>query len=435
MQLFIKVAILFLIIFNFRIPLLYNSSVLSVVLSAFYYVFIRKSIPFTYFYRKYNAKILIGLLLICFITLSITIFHSQYEFTLLKVLTLQFFMLSSLVFALPILINEDENTFEQAAYIICCAFTLQGFIQLIAYLVPPVGDFMVAMKPPAFQEFFILNPELRFRGYALTGSPFFELPCGFGVAFILFFRILYIKGQKYITGYKKYVMFFLFFFGSMLSGRTAFVGLGIALGMVFFMVKNPVNSIYKTGRIILLLGVALVIVYNFLPSSFREKISDTVFPYAFEFFYSFEETGKVGTVSSDALDGHYFALSSETLLHGDGRYLEPSGGYYRGTDAGYMRMLLYGGVPFFICLLIYQYVYFSKPLYNSRRGGTEEDRRDYWCLLFLFVHLFILEYKSDTIGTQNIMQVLLLFIGSAYMIRYYYREETEIYNEKNTTYT
>ena len=425
MHLFVKVVILFLIIFNFRIPLLYNSSVLSVCLSAFYYIFIRKSIPFTYFYLKHNAKVLIALLLLWFITLSVTILHGQYEFTLLKIQVLQFFMLSALIFALPILIDEGKDTFEQAAYIICCAFALQGLIQLIAYLVPPFGDFMIAMKPPAFQEFFIKNPELRFRGYALTGSPFFELPCGFGVAFVLFFRLLYVDGQEYLTGYKKYVIFFLFFIGSMLSGRTAFVGLGLAIGMVFFMVKNPVSSLFKITRIIIALSFVMVIVFNLLPSNLRNSISNTVFPFAFEFFYSFEKTGEVSTVSSDALGGHYFSLPFETFLHGDGRYQDESGGYYKGTDAGYMRVILYGGIPFFICLLVYQYVYFSRPLYHSRRGGTEEDRRDYWCLLFLFIHLFLLEYKSDTIANQNIMEVLLLFLSSAYMLRYYYREEQE----------
>ena len=433
MQLFIKVVILFLIIFNFRIPVIYNSSVLSVILSASYYIFIRRSIPFTFFYRTYNVTILIGLLVLCFITLSFTMLHGQYEFTLLKVQVLQFFMLFALIFALPILIDEENNAFEQAAYIICGAFSLQGFIQLMAYLIPSFGDFMIAMKPPEFQQFFILNPELRFRGFALTGSPFFELPCGFGVAFILFFRSLYIDGQKFITGNKKYVMFLFFFVGSMFSGRTAFVGLGMAVGLVFFMAKDPINSIFRTVRIIIALSFALVIVYSLLlPSNLRDNISNTVFPYAFEFFYSFEETGKISTVSSDALDGHYYSLPIETILHGDGKYLDPeSRGYYGGTDAGYMRMLLYGGVPFFICLLIYQYLYFSKPLYYSRRGITEEDRKDYWCLLFLFIHLFILEYKSDTIANQNIMQVLLLFLGSAYMIRYYYREQETVESVEN----
>jgi hypothetical protein len=152
---------------------------------------------------------------------------------------------------------------------------------------------------------------------------------------------------------------------------------------------------------------------------------DDVFPFAFEFYYNYEEEGVVSTESSDALVGHYFAIPYETVLYGDGRYLAETGGYYKGTDAGYMRIVLYGGIFFFLSLVIYQSLYFMKPLSIAIRRTNPEDYADFICLLFLFIHLFILEYKSDTIGTQNIMEVLLLFLGSSYMIRYYYREDHE----------
>jgi hypothetical protein len=336
-------------------------------------------------------------------------------------------MLFALVFALPLLIDSDKpDAFEQAMAIICYVFTLQGCIQLIAFCIPAVGDFIIKMKPLDYQAYFERNPELSFRGYSITGSPFFELPCGFGVAFILFFRILYIENQQYIKRYAKYILFALLLWGSMLSGRTAFVGLGLSLLMILFFTKKGSSLWLKILQFVLVFGIFFTIAVNFFVPSFDKKnVLDEVLSFSFEFYYSYEEEGELSTVSTEGLKYHYFPLSFETILHGDGRYLASQGGYYKGTDAGYMRMLLYGGIPFFICLLIYQYLYFRKPLLIARSGSRDDDRNDYICLLFLFLHLFILEYKSDTIANQNIMEVLLLFLGSSYMMRYYNKIDSE----------
>lgn len=428
MQLLGKVIILFLIIFNFRIPGFHSSAVLCLILMVLYYIFIRKSVPFHYFFKKYNFSILIGLLIVLGIASFITMVHSQYEFTLVKVLTLQFFMLSTLIFALPVIIDDTrDDTFEQAINIICHTFALQGLIQLLGFLIPPFGDFLISTKPEGMQAALLDGPyNIYFRGYSLTGSPFFELPAGFGVATILFIRLIFIENQRYITGYRKYVIPFLFLVGSMLSGRTAFIGVGLGVIMAFFFVKNFARTLLKVGKILILFSVLGAGVYLFvLSSSQRRAITDDILPFAFEFYYNYKSTGEFTTVSTDALvEHHYFPLSQNTLLHGDGRYVENDGAYYGRTDAGYMRALLYGGVPFLLCLIIYQSLYFISPLAISKTGNIKDDRADFICFLILFLHLFILEYKADTIGTQNIMQVLLLFLGTGYITRYYYRLES-----------
>lgn len=430
MDLLRKIVILFLIIFNFRIPVLYNSTVLCVILTSLYYIFIRKSIPFNYFFHRYNVRVLIGLVLICIVCLLVTFLHNEYEYTLFKVLTLQLFMLCSLIFALPLLIDEnnESTSFEQISVIVCYVFAVQGFIQLLGFLIPPFGDFLISMKPIGIQDAVLDSAfDVKFRGYALTGSPFFELPAGFGVAFILFFRILLTPDQKMITGYKKFVVFFLLLLGSILSGRTAYIGLLMGIIMSLFFLKNPIGLllkfIWQAGIFVLL----LIFVYTFLLRPSQKHIFENyVMPFAFEFFYTYESTGEFKTGSTDVMiEQHYFKLPIETLMHGDGRYLGVDGFYYKNTDAGYMRSVLYGGIPFLLCLIIYQSLYFLRPIFMARSGGTRDDKMDLYCLLTLFLHLFILEYKGDAIGTQNIMEVLLLFIGTGYMVRHYWRKENE----------
>ncbi len=424
-----KAIILFLIIFNFRIPGLYNSSVLSAILSFIYYISVRKSIPFYYFRQKYIILIFAGLIAINILSIFITISYGTFDYVLSKALILQFSMLCCLVFALPVLLEGHEsNAFEHAAAIICYAFVIQSIIQLLGFLIPPFGDFLISIKPEKMQKILSTGAiKIYFRGYALSGSPFFELPAGFGVAFILFFRLLLIDNQKKFTGYWIYIILFLLLFGSVLSGRTAFIGFSMGCIMSILLFSNFLDTIVKIIRKSILPIAVIITIYAFLitPKQ-RKSLLEDIFPFAFEIFYNYETSGQLTTDSSEAIKNHYFILPPETYLHGDGRFEGENNSYYKNTDAGYMRSVLYGGIPFALCLMLYQSLYFINPLYISRNGNSWEDYADFLCLLALFIHLFFLEYKGLTIGTQNIMQVLLLFIGSSYMARFYYRQQKPV---------
>ena len=426
MNIAIRVVILFLIIFSFRIPVLYNTTFLSILLSTCYYLYTRRAIPFDFFWHKYNFIVLGGLLVTCVICLGITIFHHQYDIVMLKVLLVQLSMLGALVYALPILIPKGEEgiAFERSALIICYTFALQGIIQLSGFFIPSWGEFLVEMKGEGVAKQVLTGYEnLYFRGYALTGSPFFELPSAFGVAFILFFRLLLVRGYSFFPGYISYIIFILFFLGSMFSGRTAFVGLAIALIMCVCILKNPgriVLSVLKNMAVVIFFAILL---FQFLPKEIKLQIEEDVLPFAFEFYYNYTEKGELKTASSDVmLNAHYFLPKEETLLIGDGRYMNKTGNNYMYTDAGYMRAVLYGGGFFFLWLVLYQSLYFIRPMTRSYlQRKNVEDYSDFLCFLFLFGYLFFLEFKSEAIGRQNITMVLLLFIGCAYMVRDCYR--------------
>ncbi len=416
-----RVVILFLILFSFRIPVLYNSCVLSILLSLGYYLVFRGKIPFGGFTEKYVVRILGFLSLICIITTAITILHMQFDYVLVKSVVLQLFMLTCLVFVFPLLTEgEEHHGFENGINLICHAFALQGLIQLTAFFIPAFGSFLISIKPERAQDMLLNGPfNIYFRGYNLSGSPFFEMPAGYGATFILLFRALFIKERTVLRGFRVYLFFFLFLVGSIMSGRTAFIGLLMGVFLSFLLMDNPFGAIIKTLKV-LLAGVILLILVNtfLLKPSQRVAIQEHVLPFAFEAFYNYERTGKFRTSSTDVmLHDHYYMLPEETFIRGEGRYRSRDG-YYGDTDAGYMRSVLYGGLGFTILLMIYQSFYFVAPLTLARRERTPSGRADFLCFLALFIHLFILEYKANTIGLQQIMQVLLLFIGMSYLLDY-----------------
>jgi len=427
MKIVFKVIILFLIVFNFRIPVVYNSVVLADIFVLFYYLFVTKSISFKYFSLRYNVVVLIGTIVITIIYMAYTILHDQYNFAGQKRLTLQFFMLSSFIFSLPLFIDENEEgeAYGKIAALICYAFALQGLIHLAGYLYTPIGDFVYDIKGTAFKDF-MENPELgidRFRGYALTGSTFFELPAAYGVAGVLFFRLQLMEGQKYLSGLKAYIVLFLIISGISLSGRTGFIGLslGILLYSIYSFEKFT-SWVRNTWKIIAAIAFALVVFYFLLSPGQQKRLSDEIFPFAFEAYYNWRDYGTISTGSSDALQGHYFTIRDETLLVGHGNSAG-MGNDYPHSDAGYMNALVFGGISWLVFLSIYQYLYVAGPLGIARRRETEEEKHDFMCFFLLFIYMFILQYKADTLGMQHITEVLLLAAGSSYMIKHYYQLE------------
>jgi len=424
MKLFFKVIILFMIVFNFRMPYVYNSVVLANIFVAFYYFFIRKSAPFTYFYFRYNVIILMATIVITLINMAFTILHEQFYFLYQKRLILEFFMLSSFIFSLPLFIeNEESEAYEKISTLICYTFALQGLIHLAGYLYTPLGDYLYSMKPEGFRTYMTENGIDTFRGYALTGSIFFELPAAYGVACIMFFRLQLMEGQKYLSGLKSYIVLFLLVAGISLSGRTGFVGafMGLFLFSIFSF-NRFYTWVRNAWKVILAIAFALVFFYLLLSKGQQNRLSNEVFPFAFEAYYNYRDHGTLSTGSSDQLEQHYFPLRDETLLAGHGT-VSGQGGFYPGSDAGYINLLIFGGIPYLIILSIYQFLYFAGPIGVTYRRNTLENKQDFLCFLLLFIYMFILEYKADTLGTQHITEVLLLGVGSSYMIRYYYQLE------------
>jgi len=426
MKLIFKVIILFLIVFNFRIPLVYNSVVLADIFVAFYYLVIRKSVSLKYFSLRYNVIILMGTIALALINFAFTVFHEQYFFLFWKRLILEFFMLASFVFSLPLFIEGEEGeAYEKISVIICYAFALQGIIHFAGYLYTPFGDFIYSLKPPGFKEY-IENPYngiARFRGYALTGSIFFELPAAYGVACIMFFRLQLIEGQKYLSGIKSYIVLLFLVAGISLSGRTGFVGAFMGLFyFLFYSFSKFTLWIKNTWKIIAAIAFALVFFYYLITPGQRQRLSDEVFPFAFEAYYNYRDKGTFSTGSSDQLEKHYYPLRDNTFWVGVG---SPGGvnNDYSHTDAGYMNALIFGGALYLLSLSIYQFLYCAAPLYITRRRDTPDNKHDFMVFLLLFIHMFILEYKADTLGTQHITEVLLLAVGSTYMIRHFYRLE------------
>jgi hypothetical protein len=402
---------------------LYNTVFLAILLTTIYYIINNKKFLFTYFTQGYNVAILIGTIAIAFVIFIITLYHNtSVVCNVQKRMWVVLQMVWAMIYALPLLIEGKESTaFEEICLVICYTFALQGLIHLTGYLYEPLGEYLYEMKPEGIKEK-VLDPKFnvdKFRLYCLSGIVFVELVAAYGVAFMLFFRLQLVDSNyRYFNGWKKYVILFFMIAGTSLAGRTGFVGLGLGL-LLWFIFSFSRIFVFIKQNFWGLTGVSLIVVlaYSFLLSpNQRQMFNDEVFPFAFEWYYNYMDYGTFSVTSLDAMEQQYYYLHDETLIQGHGATFDIVT-MYSPTDAGYMNNLIFGGIPYLLSLIIYQSMYFIYPILIAGRKKYFSNRVDAVLFLLFFFYIFLLNYKTTTIGTLHIVESLLVVAGSTYIIQ------------------
>ena len=422
MWLLLRIMILFLILFNFRMPLIRYSASWAIALCTLIYLFQWKKIPLEYFFKRYSAYILLSLAGLCIYAYLFPIHRFTFDFGILESFIVQLFLLLSILYVSPYIIGESrDNVFNKVSEIVILTFALQAVIHLTGFFNSGFGEFISNMKPESLREAVDVRGQ-GFRVFSLTGNPYFALPAGYGVAFILFFRLLFTSYSSWLfSGFKRYILFLFLVVGAVLSGRTGFTGLFCALAMALLMKSHGgVLKIFRVAKssiiTVALLGIVVFTASAILPARQLNVIEHEVLPFAFEFLYNYDKSGEFSTISTDYLtENMYFKIPEETLASGDGRYHGSDGTYYKSTDAGYMRQILFGGIIYLLILIAYQLLYFYTPMKIALKKRFEGGLNDFLCWLTLLIHIFVLNYKGEAIGTMQIMQCLLLLLALAYI--------------------
>lgn len=162
--------------------------------------------------------------------------------------------------------------------------------------------------------------------------------------------------KKYIGVYWG-VFFVIAVIGNMMS-RTTTVGVIIALAYLFYVSRiytfqMNLNMRYVWGWFVgILCGAIVLVIYGYHTNlAFQENLR-----FGFEGFFSLAEKGKWEVHSNEILKNMYvFPDNLKTWIIGDGYLNNPYdaepyytgpkwGGFYKGTDVGYLRFIFYFGV-------------------------------------------------------------------------------------------
>ena len=187
-----------------------------------------------------------------------------------------------------------------------------------------------------------------------------------------------------------YISYLILIGGSLLYGRIAMVEtvvLTLILITCFIINNKKIFKYFLTCIIVIVL--LLIGLYN-LNNTTRMWINWSLAP-----FVNFVDTGKIYTGSSDiVLKKMLFMPSTETILHGDGYYTDISGeGYYKSTDVGFMRPLLFYGIFF----TIIGYLSILIPIISIlKKGIKEKEKQKIVFAVCWIIVLIISEIKGET---------------------------------------
>lgn len=191
---------------------------------------------------------------------------------------------------------------------------------------------------------------------------------------VILVMIVYLLYKMATTDQKKYLGVYWGIFiviaviGNMIS-RTTTVGVIMSLAYLCYITRiytfqMDLNMRYMWGWFIGILLVAIsIMVYGYHTNpSFQENLR-----FGFEGFFSLVEKGKWDVHSNDILKNMYvFPDNLKTWIIGDGYFDNPYdaepyytgpkwGGFYKGTDVGYLRFIFYFGVIGLVAFSLFMY--------------------------------------------------------------------------------
>jgi len=345
------------------------------------------------------------LFLVGFSTLYPLIFRTL-DFSLVTILITQVihFICATFFFAF---LDFHNITFDKLCNAFINIFIIQTIIQCIACASPnTIG--LIVRKFNRFDTESVIGLGDRVRGWALSAATTYHLSLIYGVAFIIYIKSLI--NSKKIT-FVQIVKGVFIFIGIFFAGRTGFVGVGIA--GLYFIITLKASFKKKIKTFIKALILVTIIISSFLtfaPQRIRGIVVDNLIPYAFEFVYSKFESGKAQTASTNQLmDMWNRDFDDMELIRGSGRYMDFTGKrYYMHVDPGVLRHLLYGGILFYLILILYQ-ILLTFPFIKQK---------DYYIFMLCFIYYFIMDFKGVTIALNKFAFVTSLLFGYSYIKTY-----------------
>lgn len=251
--------------------------------------------------------------------------------------------------------------------------------------------------------YIIVENETYITRYGLMGYS------GFQVALKVVFAVvinIYLIFEENFAFHKEnislYIAYLILIVGSLLYGRIAMVEtivLTLILIVCFIINNKKIFKYFLTCFIVIVMF--LIALYN-INDTTRMWINWSLAP-----FVNFIETGKIYTGSSDiVLKKMIFIPPAETILHGDGYYTDIEGnGYYKSTDVGFMRPILFYGIFF----TIVGYLSILIPIISIfKKGIREKEKKKIVFALCWMIVLIISEIKGETF--YRLLPIICIYI-------------------------
>lgn len=399
------IFLVFLLIFSFPLPVVGNSLFLALILSLCRILYRGKVGTLqSVFCLKYIVRIFIGAFCLSCISLFYVIILQTNDYEKSYSFISQIIGLFITVFVF-VSIYDFTKTKEYVLLCIVQAFVVQSIIQILAFMLPSFREIVVLFQFSEDAE----RAEYYggIRGLAISGRLFFELAASYGLIAILYIKYLL---DNDLGGIKYLIYFILLFVGSFFVGRTAIIGFMISfLYLILYQHRNLFN--FKLLMRLLTVSVfASITVFICLAEEYRSVILDKLLPWVFEIFYKYVDTGHAQSNSLDSLNDMYsIEITNREWLVGVGKYVNFDGTYYKQTDSGFLRQILFWGLWGSVLNLIYMFSFLYVPFYRTLYYCSSK-RNEILFFVLIVGYLFMLHYKGELMGhSRFFLDILLLY--------------------------
>jgi hypothetical protein len=397
---------IFCIIFSFRIPLFYSSVIFIALLLLVFSLFYISRRVVDVLLHSLSIKIYLSTFLFLLILIFIYgVLHYSYDFTRISSI------LSNLVVLLVILLLcnyifyavkvKYSNPLMFCSKYIYYAFALQSIIILLCAISPSVLDIVQIFQLSGDSE--RAEKYKGVRGLALASAQFFPLSAAFVLGQL--FSAYYLAFKEKLTLINIY-FFFLIALCGLTAGRTSIIGLISSLLFIFILAFTYKSVKRRFIQILTVGSLSLIsLFFMLLTSSYSDLVFDVFLPFAFEFVYSYLETGELTTSSTSILSDMYWALPLEQFMLGYGYYRNNIGNPFMGTDGGYMRNILFFGFVGCAYVVVGQLINIVLT-YKVNKGAVAIK-------LFLSILTFlilILHYKGEVLLHLVSIQTMLFLV-------------------------
>lgn len=395
-------SLLFLYIYSPRFIFIGGTTKIFIIMILFYFA-IKPKIILEYFKSKTMVNISYFLLFISVLTLVVPLIYGTYDFSFSK------YFITALIVNLPITfffihifrnkISLDFNSIVK--YLFILSF-IQAIFILLNWFVPSVKQFVVNLLVFSF------DAENYYRATGISYGT------GDGLSFIQaigFMTGFYTLFQEKKNFYKNIIFLSIIFISMVFIGRT-----GMMLSLLFagiysvLLFRHRFVSIMKLFifSIFLMIGFGLITQYLITIDMTR------ILSWAFEFYFSYIESGNIETSSTNALMDMYFLPTNEiSILFGEGYYANPhdSESNYIHSDSGYIRTIFFGGLlTMGVVLAYYIYLIFIfKKLTN---------KNEFMFILLLFLIYFIGHLKIGMLYYGTNMRIIFILLIVSYFAYY-----------------
>ncbi len=353
--------------------------------------------------KRVISVILINLVVVILAFLAMFNRSSRIDtYLFIQTLDIYFYFFSALLIVFLIAQRYGKSfSIVKVFDLIVFLFILQAIVSIIFFISSTIFEFYLSILNEKVNQGLFERTNLLNKRFIGWGSAFFSGVVKYGFVFLIMIVLPYCKNSYFYNKRIRYILALsLITIAGIMTGRFFFLAIGLGLLLTVAIDKrNFFRIIYRGIPIVL---IAFLFFYaagiHFLgPERFK-----IVFGFVFELFITYFESGELYTSSSAAtLEMYRFPESLSTWLVGDGKMVaDVGGGYYMGSDVGYIRLIFYFGIIATFIYFLMQFALYKVLIKNTTNIAIKKT--------FLFMFFWVLVYHGKGLVFSNEFLVIFL---------------------------